>query len=157
MRVPVRVVALGVLATINLGVSGGFPTSHHARPARTAASITFADRPLSDVLLGATAHVAPPASPAAKAATRSRPAAKPKKALKPLASHGRYVPTGLGMWTYMWSQTEHGNARAVVKRAKFHGITHLYVRTGSRKGFDGGPTLQQILPATKGTNIKVIA
>jgi hypothetical protein len=52
----------------------------------------------------------------------------------------------------------HGNARAVVNRARAYGITTLYVRTGTKKGgFDGGPILRALLPATRGTNIKVVA
>ncbi len=69
-----------------------------------------------------------------------------------------WVPTGTGMWTYMWRETEGGKARAVVRRARAAGLTHLYVRTGTRKGgFDGGPVLARLLPLTRGTNLKVIA
>jgi hypothetical protein len=62
------------------------------------------------------------------------------------------------MWTYQWAETEGGSATRVVARAQQVGLTHLYVRTGTRKGgFDGGPVLKKLLPATKGTGIKVIA
>jgi hypothetical protein len=38
------------------------------------------------------------------------------------------------------------------------GLTHLFVRTGTRQGgFDGGPMLRELLPATEGTGIKVVA
>jgi hypothetical protein len=62
------------------------------------------------------------------------------------------------MWTYQWAETEGGSATRVVARAQATGLTHIYVRTGTRKGgFDGAPVLKKLLPATKGTGIKVIA
>ena len=84
------------------------------------------------------------------------------KAQRPVAKKtgkaARYIPYGTGMWTYQWDETEGGSARRIVARAKATGLTHLYVRTGTRKGgFDGGPMLRELLPATNGTGIKVIA
>src|SRR4051812_30918628 len=77
---------------------------------------------------------------------------KPKPAPKP------WLPTGVGMWIHEWPKTQHGNARQVINRSKAYGITTLYVRTGTKKGgFDGGPVLRRLLPATRGTNIKVVA
>ena len=69
-----------------------------------------------------------------------------------------WLPTGTGMWIHEWPKTQHGNARQVVNRARAYGITTLYVRTGTRTGgFDGWPVLRALLPATRGTNIKVVA
>jgi hypothetical protein len=62
------------------------------------------------------------------------------------------------MWTYQWGETEGGNAAKIVSRARMVGLTHIYVRTGTRAGgFDAAPQLRKLLPATKGTNIQVIA
>jgi hypothetical protein len=92
----------------------------------------------------------------------SRPAAKAPAPAKPAAARPaagkRWLPTGTGMWTYLWQETEGGNAQAVVRKAQAMGLSHLYVRTGTRKGgFDGGPVLRRLLPAAKATDLKVIA
>ena len=98
-----------------------------------------------------------PAPAAAKPTAAARKAPPPAPAAA--ASNGkRWLPTGTGMWTYLWRNTEGGRTLQVVRRSQALGLTHLYVRTGTRKGgFDGGPVLDQLLPATRGTNIKVIA
>ena len=152
----IRAVLLAALASTNLVLSGGLtPVASNESDAVT---VAFADRALGDALRGAVAAATPPA-PAVTAVKSARAHAAPaKKKTKPAAAPKRWLPTGTGMWTYQWDQTEHGDARAIVARARFHGVTHLYVRTGTRKGgFDGGPVLEQLLPATKGTNVKVIA
>ena len=70
----------------------------------------------------------------------------------------RYLPQGTGMWIHDWSATELGHAPEVVARAQAAGLTHLYVQTGSsKKGWIGQPVLSQLLPATTGTDLKVIA
>jgi hypothetical protein len=70
----------------------------------------------------------------------------------------RWLPTGTGMWIHDWSKTEGGNGRKVVRRAKLAGLTHVFVQTGSsKKGWIGGKTLTQLMPATNNSNIKVIA
>ncbi len=70
----------------------------------------------------------------------------------------RYLPTGTGMWTHQWDKTEGGDASAIVRRATRTGLSHIFIRTGTRKGgFDGGPMLAELLPATRGTGLKVIA
>jgi hypothetical protein len=70
----------------------------------------------------------------------------------------RWLPTGTGMWLHDWSKTEGGNNRAVVARAKRVGLTTLFVRTGStHDGWTGTPTLRALLPATRGSAIKVVA
>ncbi|MGB8650870.1 MAG: hypothetical protein WCD35_09435, partial [Mycobacteriales bacterium] len=77
---------------------------------------------------------------------------------KPAAKVTRWLPTGTGMWLHDFSRSECGNARAVVARARLAGLSHVFVQTGStKKGAFGGPTLRALLPATKGTGIRVIA
>jgi len=62
------------------------------------------------------------------------------------------------MWIHNWEATEGGHAPQVVARAQAAGLTHLYVQTGSsKKGWIGEPVLSQLLPATEGTDLKVIA
>jgi hypothetical protein len=69
-----------------------------------------------------------------------------------------WLPTGTGLWVHDWSKTMHGNARAVVRRARAYGVSTLYVHTGKLKGgFVGAPILRRLLPATRGTSIRVVA
>ena len=62
------------------------------------------------------------------------------------------------MWLHDWSPV---GARARRRRragAQAGGLTHLYVQTGSsRKGWIGTPVLSQLLPATAGTGLGVVA
>jgi hypothetical protein len=94
----------------------------------------------------------------AKAVTPQQPrpvAVRPVAQTTPLV---RWLPTGTGMWIHQWSSTEGGDGRAVVHRATLTGLTHLFVRTGSsHDGWVGGTALSRLMPATKGTSIKVIA
>jgi hypothetical protein len=70
----------------------------------------------------------------------------------------RWLPTGTGMWLHEFHRSEGGSAQAVVDRARASGLTHLYVQTGStKKGWIGEEVLSQLLPATAGTDLKVIA
>ncbi|MCU1621875.1 MAG: hypothetical protein JWL79_720, partial [Frankiales bacterium] len=70
----------------------------------------------------------------------------------------RWLPTGTGMWLHEFDRSQGGNGQAIVARARAAGLTHLFVQTGSsKKGPIGSPALRQILPATKGTGIRVIA
>lgn len=92
-----------------------------------------------------------------------KPAAKPKPAPKPppepvLRKGDRWLPTGTGMWLHEWHRSEGGSAAKVIARSKQVGLTHLYVQTGSsKKGWIGQEVLSELMPATKGTDIKVIA
>ena len=62
------------------------------------------------------------------------------------------------MWIYQWDATEGGNARAVVSRARAAHLSTLYVRTGSTyDGYTGGPVLDALLPATRGSGLQVVA
>lgn len=91
----------------------------------------------------------PPAEPAP--AAESAPKAAP-------APVERWLPRGTGMWLHDWRRSESGHAGEVVARAQKSGLTHLYVQTGSsKKGWIGKEVLNQLMPATAGTDIKVIA
>ena len=103
-----------------------------------------------------------PASPKAqpRPAAAPRPRAKAAKPMPVVAAKPveRWLPTGTGMWLHDWRKSEGGHAQAVVARAQRAGLTHLFVQTGSsKKGWIGQPVLSQLLPATKGTDLKVIA
>jgi len=76
----------------------------------------------------------------------------------PAPAVARWLPTGTGMWLHDWRKSENGDARAVVARAKQSGLSHLFVQTGSsKKGWIGEEVLSQLMPATAGTGLKVIA
>jgi hypothetical protein len=104
---------------------------------------------------------------AARAADLSRPSTPPAPAPKPAAAAApaaapaqveRWLPTGTGMWLHEWRRSESGHASQVMARTKVSGLTHLYVQTGSsKKGWIGEEVLSQLMPATKGTDVKVIA
>ena len=109
-----------------------------------------ADRPV-EVEVPETPAPAPKRTPA----TAPRP---PAAAAAPAAQVERWLPTGTGMWLHDWRRSEDGHASEVVARAKRAGLTHLFVQTGSsRKGWIGQEVLSQLMPATTGTDLKVIA
>jgi hypothetical protein len=155
----IRAQALFIIALLQVGIAAAL-SGFTATPAVTTNDVTiaFAEHPAVMTPAVARRVIAPDELSAAL-----RPPAPPKPAPKPAPKPNpklgkRYVPEGTGMWTYEWGQTEGGNAAKVVSRARMVGLTHLYVRTGTRQGgFDGGPMLRRLLPATKGTNIRVIA
>ena len=98
----------------------------------------------------------PPAPKPPAAAPPRRPA--PKPAAVPPPPRERWLPTGTGMWLHEWHRSQGGDARDVVARSLRSGFTHLYVQTGStRKGWIGDEVLTELLPATRGTGIAVIA
>lgn len=62
------------------------------------------------------------------------------------------------MWTNHWTKTSGGDPRRVVRTALRQQVSHIFVKTGTlRGGFDGASVLAQLLPATRGTNVKIIA
>jgi hypothetical protein len=163
-----RAQALVIVAMLQVGVAAALsgPAAPAAAPAaRLDLAVSFAERPVTGALTDAQSMLtgvgpsvlgpradAPPSLPLLAAPTA---APAPQAAPKP---GKRYIPHGTGMWTYQWSETEGGSAKKVVAKAKAAGLTHLYVRTGTRQGgFDGAPVLKKLLPATKGTGIAVIA
>ncbi|MDP3712269.1 MAG: hypothetical protein Q8R60_07285 [Mycobacteriales bacterium] len=160
---PVRAVAAAATLTLALGV--GAAASHDA-PAPAVRAVTAASvvvppvaGSVASTLADAAARALPEAAPSAPAptarATKAPAAPRPKVAHAKVA---RWLPTGTGMWLHEWQRSEQGHAPVVVKRAQAAGLTHLYVQTGSsRKGWIGDEVLGQLLPATKGTQLRVIA
>jgi hypothetical protein len=159
-------------------------SSLDAVAARFAREVSVASATVLLVGLGAISQLAAPlplatavaaAAPAASAVVTGghivesvaspRPKPRPKVAVRPAAAvtvaavtTARWLPTGTGMWIHVWSSTEHGNGRKVVHRATLAGLTHLFVRTGSsHDGWAGAQVLGSLMPATKNTNIKVVA
>jgi hypothetical protein len=166
----VRAQALVIVAMLQVGVAAAIsaPATPAAapRPAPVDRAALFSQRPVAGALRELEASVRGSVPSAVRTVTPSSPApfgvAPPVAPVAPKAPvaklGGRYIPTGTGMWTYMWDETEGGNARRIVQRAKDTGLSHLYVRTGTRQGgFVGGPMLRELLPATADTGIKVIA
>ena len=167
-----RAQALAILGILQVGLvaaASGRPAPAPQQPQAVEVARSFAERPLTEALLLAPPPVTAPApilttrapqplvrpSLPQPAAAAPAPAPAPAPAKSPA---GRYIPRGTGMWMYQWGETEGGDARRIVHRAKITGLTYLYVRTGTRKGgFDAGPQLRELLPATKGTGIQVIA
>jgi hypothetical protein len=162
-----RAQALVILATLQVGLTAAMsatpalPVAGDARPGAIDFAAAFAAQPPPAPFLALTDPPTAPkgGKPSLKAspapfAKAQKPAPKPKAAGKA----ARYIPTGTGMWTYMWGETEGGDAKKIVARSKQMGLSHLYVRTGTRKGgFDGGPVLRELLPVTDAAGIKVIA
>lgn len=103
------------------------------------------------VALVAALSPTPPAGPAAGRGVRA-------DVLGGAVRSASWLPSGTGVWLHEWNRTEGGDARKVVARAQAAGLRTLYVRTGTKKGgFDGGPVLDQLLPATRGTAIDIVA
>lgn len=154
-----RAQALAILAVLQLGVVAAASTPEgESRPDAVEVASAF-ERPISEALV---APGTPSAATTTKTPTptvRRSPQPSPSKpaTAKPTVN-ARYVPQGTGMWLYQWDETEGGDARRIVHRARLTGLSHLYVRTGTRKGgFDAAAQLRALLPATKGTNVQVIA
>ena len=62
------------------------------------------------------------------------------------------------MWLHDWRKTEGGDPQKIVRKSLASGFTHLYVQTGStKKGWIGDEVLRNLMPATAGTDLRVIA
>lgn len=128
-------------------VAASSPVPSRTPVPKAGAIITSADRPV-DVEL----------PPAASSSPTTAPAPARAVAAPPPAPVERWLPRGTGMWLHDWKRSESGQAAAVVARAKKAGLTHLYVQTGSsKKGWIGEEVLSELMPAVKGTGIRVIA
>lgn len=156
-----RAQALVLLALVQVGVtaavtSGPSVAASAERYGSLDRAVLFSDQPGEGAYL---ALPGTPPSPVPTTRTSPLPLVRAQQPAPPKTGKAaRYIPHGTGMWTYQWGETEGGSAKRIVARAKANGLTHIYVRTGTRQGgFDGGPVLRKILPATKGTDIKVIA
>jgi len=65
---------------------------------------------------------------------------------------------GKGMWIWLWSSTDGGNAAAVVAQAKRAGLSQLWVRAGdSKNGFYGASELGALVPVAHASGIRVVA
>lgn len=144
----VVVLLTGVLA-VSAGPRREAPRTAFAVPAAVQQRTALEVAP-SPVALPPHALSVLPRRPGAKGA-KAKTAAPKKKVV-------RWLPTGTGMWLHVFDKSEGGSAQAIVARAKTAGLSTLYVQTGSsKKGWIGSPTLNRLLPATKGTGLKVIA
>ena len=66
--------------------------------------------------------------------------------------------SGKGMWIWLWSDTEAGNATSVVKQATAAGLHQLWVRVGdSKDGFYGAAELAALVPAAHAAGVDVVA
>jgi hypothetical protein len=150
----VTVGAIGVTALAAAQTSrGGMRPTAAAEP-RAAVTHAAAPRPELPVRRADAApvvHLAPPVARHPERVTvPHRPVASPRTA--------RWLPSGTGMWIYQWKHTQHGNAAAVVARARAAGLTHLFVRTGSsHDGWQGSAVLPALLPAAGRADIKIVA
>ena len=95
---------------------------------------------------------------ALKAPAEPGPApAPPAATVEPVRTPDRTIPVGKGMWLHTFDSANGGDARSIVAQSLEHGITHLYVRTGSsRMGFYAQPDLNRILPVAHAAGIKVV-
>jgi hypothetical protein len=155
----VRLVATAVAGLVLLSAGAAAGVSTAAAPASKvrivrAAGVTHEVQPRP---------VALPARPVAhKPTTRPHAFATRTASAHAAAQRARsarpWLPTGTGMWLHEFGKSEHGNAAAVVAKARRAGLSTLYVRTGSSgKGWIGTPALTALLRATKGTGIRVVA
>lgn len=65
---------------------------------------------------------------------------------------------GKGMWIWQWSQTDGGNAQAVVAHAVSSGLHQVWVRVGDSKyGFYGAGELQALVPVAHAAGLSVVA
>lgn len=158
-----RAVAAAATLTLALGVGAAATHEAPAAPVRAVTAAAPVTPPVSgsvastlaDAAVRALPEAAPPAPAPAPRATKA--AAVPQRK-PPRATVARWLPTGTGMWLHEWQRSERGHAPVVVARAQAAGLTHLYVQTGSsRKGWIGDEVLGQLLPATQGTPLRVIA
>ena len=145
------VITAGVLL-LGLGAASGATAPQPPAPHPAVLAV-----PATEVAPQVVVPTLQPPAPVPHHAARGTTKPKPAPAA-PAAPVVRYLPQGTGMWLHDWSASEDGHAPQVVARAKAAGLTHLYVQTGSsKKGWIGQPVLSQLLPATKGTDLKVIA
>ncbi len=154
---PPRLVGGALAAVLLTGV--GAVTSGTGHPSR--ASVATAPPAARQ---GTSVEVAP--SPVALAPHRISPPRRtpvarvtaPAKRAPAATKVVRWLPSGTGMWLHQFDKSEGGSARAIVARAEDAGLSALYVQTGSsKKGWIGSPTLNRLLPATKGTGLRIIA
>lgn len=146
-------IAVGTIGTVTLSATAAAERTDPSRPVVKA---------VAPAVVTPVAQLSAPAvkasAPTVAAHGRSAPSRRAFVAKPNLIAVSRWIPKGTGMWIYQWDRTAGGNAHAVVRRAQRAGLTHLFVRTGStHDGYTGNSVLRRILPATRGTSLKVIA
>jgi len=93
--------------------------------------------------------VAPPPTSSTTTTTAPAPAA-------PVFAAGPEIPDGKGMWIWEPQRSDMGDVGIMVTRARFAGLTHIFVRTGSTwDGFTAGPFLDRLLPVAHQVGLKV--
>jgi hypothetical protein len=117
---------------------------------------------------GASARTTPSAV-RAKAATPSPKKAVPRSKAAAAASASALYGSnasepapmpiaGKGMWIWQFNKIAGGNPRKIVNYAVAHGLSHLYVRSGSSNvGLKGWNDVARILPLAHKRGLKVIA
>jgi hypothetical protein len=163
-EVAVACLAVFAVAVVGAAVVAPAPPSRTAPAAAVERAVTAAaevrDDTVDVVPARPEARAVPPEQAPAGALPVFVPPAppSPSPAPPPPPPATRWLPTGTGMWLHDWVRTEGGSAQAVVDRSLASGLTHLYVQTGStKKGWIGEEVLSQLLPATAGTGLKVVA
>jgi len=134
-------------------------TASLAAPPAAATAPTASLPPL--VLAGCPAPPVPPNTPPAP--PPSHPAVlvpdsalPPPPAPSPRVGNLRAI-SGKGMWIWQWSQTQGGDAAAVVARAKAAGLHQLWVRVAdSFDGFYGAAELTALVPAAHQAGLAVV-
>jgi hypothetical protein len=150
----VRYLAALILGVLVTGIAAVHGSS--SRPVPAAATARASLR-LTSQVEPQVVTIAPTKAPVRKKVVR-KASVKKRAVRRPAVQVVRWLPTGTGMWLHEFDRTQGGNGRAIVQRARAAGLTHLFVQTGStQRGPIGSPALRQILPATRGTGIRVIA
>jgi len=158
-------VALGAVAGSGSGSAPGHaqaPSSATSRPASTSPTTTTPPVPATPlVLAGCPAPPVPPNTPPPP--PPSHPSVLvPESSLPATPAPAARVTdlraiSGKGMWIWQWSQTEGGNAGAVVARAKAAGLHQLWVRVAdSFDGFYGAAELAALVPAAHQAGLAVV-
>lgn len=157
-----REVSLTLAAVLLVGVGAATADPEATPEAATTSAATRAavpaPTPATEALSAADLAARAPdlSSPSTAPAPPQAPKAAAPAAVAPKVE--RWLPTGTGMWLHEWRRSESGHAAQVMARTKASGLSHLYVQTGSsKKGWIGEEVLSQLMPATKGTDVKVIA
>ena len=166
-------VALGLAGVVGaVGVASPTPAVHLLRltaaqaeavqaqaQAQAAAIAPAAGQPAatSQVPTSSTPESPEESAPPALAVPEAQPAVAEEAVAPPTPPSTRgALPIGKGMWIWLHDQADGGDPESIVRRARDNGLTHLYVRTGTRnEGFMGGPFLDRLLPVAHANNIRV--
>ena len=134
---------------LGVSVAGGFAVTRVGAPGATSRATASAARAKA-----ANATSKNPVSRAEAAAAASASALFGGDASEPVA-----MPiAGKGMWIWQFDKIAGGSPRRIVNYAVSHGLSHLYVRSGSSNvGLKGWNDVARILPVAHKRGLKVIA